>query len=240
MVNIALQLWVTDGPTPEAIKQAADAGYDGVEFAFEVEEHDPAAVRAALEETGLTVAGAHVSIDQLREKFDWTVDFYQQLGCDTIVIPYLDDAHFEDTNAVAEIAAEMNNISSELQEHGFGLGYHNHDHEFHDVGGLTALEALAAELDESIEIELDIRHAARAGVDPLPLVTRLADRLSILHVADVDVDAAEPVPIGEGDVDVSACLAEAIDDGIEWIVYEDGPDVEGFSSAAQAIRSSIN
>ena len=240
MVNIALQLWVTDGPTPEAIKEAAAAGYDGIEFAFDVEEHDPDDVREALEETELAVAGAHVSIEQLREKFDWTVDFYRQLGCDMLVIPYLDDAHFEDAASVAEIAAEMNTIASNLREEGFSLAYHNHDHEFHDVGGLTALEALAAELDESIEIELDIRHAARAGVDPLPLVTRLADRLSILHVADVDVDAAEPVPIGDGDVDVSACLAQAIDDGIEWIVYEDGPDVEGFSSAAHALRSAIN
>ena len=56
-------LW-TDRPFPNRLRAAAAAGFDAVEFHDEAQRHDPALIRAILDETGLPVCGLNVRMGE--------------------------------------------------------------------------------------------------------------------------------------------------------------------------------
>jgi len=93
MTRPAIQLYTlrdVDRPFTEVLELVADAGFEGVEFAYRVTEADPAAVVETLDVTGLDVAGAHVGLDRLEESFDETVDRYEELGVENVIVPWID------------------------------------------------------------------------------------------------------------------------------------------------------
>ncbi|WP_123535082.1 sugar phosphate isomerase/epimerase family protein [Halosimplex salinum] len=221
MTRSAVQLYTlrdVDRPFTEVLELVADAGFEGVEFAYRVTEADPDAVRATLDETGLDVAGAHVGLDALEDDFDETVAFYDDLGVDHVVVPWLDAEHFESVAAVEAAAARLAKLADELSAHGMALHYHNHDHEYTDLGDRTGFDAFVDET--SFGIELDLGLALAAGDDVVERLHALGDRSRLVHLKDYDVDAGESVPVGEGDLDLDA-VADAVDENdSEWLIYE--------------------
>ncbi|ELZ54047.1 MULTISPECIES: sugar phosphate isomerase/epimerase family protein [Halorubrum] len=237
MVDCAVQLYTLrglDASVPERLELVADAGFDGVEFAYRVREESPEAVREALDRTGLDAAAAHVSIDALEDDYAATTDFYDRLGVDLLVIPWLDPSRFETAATVDAVATRLSDLAAALDRDGFRLAYHTHDHEFVALGGGsdpdasgtdpdasgTALDALLARTDERLGFEPDAGWAAVAGVDPAALIDRYADRITHVHVADADVDRGASVALGEGDVDLDAVVASARAADAAWLVYE--------------------
>ncbi len=211
-------------PLPELLPSIADAGYAGVEFAGL---SDPKAVARSLEETGLAVAGAHVPIEDLEEDPEETVETYRTVGCTDLVVPYLPEAEFASEAAVERTASRLDGLADRLAGEGFALHYHNHDHEFTDLGteaetetgARTGFEAFCGH-SERVGIELDLGWAVAAGADPLDLLERYGDRISLVHAKDVDRESREPVELGEGDLEVERALEEAKRCGVEWAVYE--------------------
>ncbi len=262
MVRTAIQLYTlrdVDLSLPALLERVGETDFDGVEFAHRAEDADPSEIRAVLDETGLDVAGAHVGMDQLESDLEATVDHYRTLGCETLIVPYLHDPHFETREAVAETASRLSALAEELAEHGIALRYHNHDHEFvdfddenqlvSDVGDGSAVvdNAFEAFLEESdgVGVELDAGWAAAAGHDPVALIEHYGDRIPMVHVADVTADG-EPAEVGEGVTDLEGCAAAAIDAGAEWLIYEhDKPDdplasLDHGASFCSALRARTN
>lgn len=229
----AIQLYTLrnlEASVPELLERVADAGFDGVEYAYRVPDADPERVRAALDETGLAVPSAHVPVAELEDDLDATVRRYRDLACERLVVPALDEDHFADEAAVLETAERLDSLADRLAERDYPLLYHNHDFEFTELGGGTAFDALLAETD-SVAFELDVGLAASAGADPAGVIEEYADRIELLHCTDADLDDPEPahVTFGEGDVDYERVFEAAADAGIEWYVYENGStdDPEG-------------
>lgn len=230
MVDCAVQLYTLrglDASVPDLLELVAEAGFDGVEFAYRVRDESPETVREALDRTGLDAAAAHVSLDALEDDYAATTDFYDRLGVDQLVVPWLDPSHFETTAAVDAAATRLNDLVAALDRDGFRLAYHTHDHEFVALGdgtepepGETALDALLARTDDRLGFEPDAGWAAVGGVGPAGLVDRYADRITHVHVADVDVDRKASVALGEGDVDLDAVVASARAADAAWLVYE--------------------
>ena len=221
MTQIAIQLYTLrdlDYSVPELLTRVGETPFEGVEFAS-FGESDPAAVRDTLDETGLGVAGAHVGIDALTESFEETVSRYRQVGCETFVVPYLDETRFETREAVGRTADELEDLADRLTDEGISLHYHNHDHEFVEVGERTAFDVLV-EQTEGVNFELDVGWVAAAGYDPVTLLDDLGDRVSLVHLKDVRIDRRKPVELGEGDVDIRGCVEAARRTDAEWLVYE--------------------
>ncbi len=225
MVRIAVQLYTLRGlnePIPELLRRVAETAFVGVEFAG-VGETPPAAVADALADAGLVAAAAHVGIDALEADLDATLATYREVDCDHLVVPYLGAERFADEAAVRETARRLNDLAGRLDARGVDLSYHNHDHEFVDLGDRTAFDVLVAATDDRVGFELDVGWARAAGHDPVTLLDRLDGRVPLVHLKDTA--DGRSVELGEGDVDVEACAAAAREAGAEWLVYEhDDPE----------------
>lgn len=232
MARTAIQLYTlrdVDRSLPDLLARVGETEFDGVEFAHRVADADPEAIEAVLDETGLAVAGAHVGIDRLESDLEATIDRYRTLGCERLIVPYLDEAHFASREAVAETATRLSSLADDAAEYGMTVGYHNHDHEFvaldrTDGGQVETAFELFIEESEGVDVELDVGWVAAAGFDPADLLERYGDRVPMIHVADVTA-SGDPTDVGTGVVDLEACAAAADDAGAEWFVYEhDEPD----------------
>jgi len=231
-MQTAIQLYtLRDAETPylELLADVADAGFEGVEFAYRVEEADAADVRETLDAEGLAPAAAHVPIEELEDDFEAVADRASALGYENLVVPWLDPAHFESVAAVEATAERLDDLAEAAAGAGLRLHYHNHDQEFADTEQGTAFHVLA-ELTEDLRFELDAGWALAAGIDPVSLLRQYGERVSLVHAKDVALDDGpvsavdfEPddlPPLGEGDLDVEAVVDAACDVDAEWLIYE--------------------
>lgn len=227
MARPAIQLYTLralDEPLDELLARVGDAGFEGVEYANRIGDADADAVRTALDQTGLESVAAHVGIDDLEDDPDDTVEFYRSLGCDHLVVPWLDPECFETEAAVAETADRLMAAAETVDDHGMALSYHNHDHEFAEVNGRPAFEHLAEATQEPLGFELDCGWTAVAGVDPTAVLDRWGDRVTLVHISDAD-ESGSPTEVGDGVLDVAVCAAAAREHDVEWAIYEhDDPD----------------
>jgi len=227
-MNTALQLYSVrsvDEPLPSLVESVAAAGYDDVEFAYRLADADTAAVAETLGRSGLTAAGAHVPAERF-DDLDRTVETYRTLGCETLVVPFLDETHFGSPDAVERTATRLTDVAERLVDRGGSFGYHNHSHEFVELADGTAYERLAAATPSTVRLQLDVGHAALAGHDPVALLERYGDRIDQVHLTDYDLDRQVSVDLGDGDVDVAGCVDAARDVGVEWAIveFEDSDD----------------
>ena len=239
MPRAAIQLYTlrdVDLPFDDLLRRVADAGFEGVEFAYRVTDEDPEAVAETLGETGLDVAGAHVGVDRLEDDSEGTVAFYETLGCEDIVVPWLDEVHFRSREGVEAAVDRLSAIEADLADRGIDLHYHNHDHEFVDLDGRFGFDAFVEASD--VGIELDLGLALLGGDDPVARLAELGDRAPLVHLKDVDLDTGESVPVGEGDLDVAACAETFRSHGGEWLIYEyEGANpLDSLDEAAQSVR----
>lgn len=221
MVAIGFQLYSlheVDDPLTDVIERVGATSFDGVELAG-VGSHDLGEIRDALSTTDLDVAGAHVGLDELEDDPDGVVETYRALGCDDIVVPWLDPAHFESEASVEAAARRLDAAATTLADDGCTMHYHNHDQEFTDLGGGPALSVLVA-ATERVEFELDLGWVGAAGYDPLAVLDDYADRVSIVHLKDYDAETGDVVEVGSGDLDIGAAIDAVREHQCDWLVYE--------------------
>lgn len=214
------------------LERLADIGYEGIELTWYPTHYPedepfgsyygltPADVRESAAEHGLEITGSHLLLTQLRERFDDAVAFHRAVGCDALGVVEAPEAAFESEAGVRDVARELSALADRLEAEEMELFLHNHDHEFeHTFGDRTGFDVLAAALDESVPLQIDLSHVRRTGRDPFPLLEDLGDRVRSLHVSDIR--GGEDVLLGEGDLDVGRALSFAREHGHEWVILEE-------------------
>jgi sugar phosphate isomerase/epimerase len=134
------------------------------------------------------------------------------LGIGTVIDPRVNKARWQTAEDIAGIAADFNAAAKVAGEYGLAVGYHNHATELESViGGTTALELFASQLDEGIVLELDTYWAAAAGQDPVKLLGRLGERVTALHVKDgpATMDNKDQVAVGSGTMPIADIINAA-------------------------------
>lgn len=222
MSELGIQLYSIsdiDDSLSTVLERVGETDFDGVEFAG-LGDTGIEDVATALDATGLAVAGAHVGIDALRDKQETTVESYRTLDCNDLVLPYYDEEHFESRAAVEETAAEFDALADALADHGVRFHYHNHDHELVELeDGTPALEALIEATDNTY-FEVDLGWVGAAGHDPVSFFERHVDDIRLVHLKDYVAGTRDGAEIGEGDLDVDACVDAVNDHDVEWGIYE--------------------
>jgi len=227
MARSAIQLYTLRAvhePLDELLARVDDAGFEGVEYANRIGDADADAVRAALDETGLESVAAHVGIEEIENDPEGTVEFYRSLGCDHLVVPWLDPECFATEDDIEETANRLMTVAEAVDERGMALSYHNHDHEFAAVDGRSAFDHLAEATREPLGFELDCGWTTVAGADPVAVLDRWGDRVSLVHISDAD-ETRSSVEVGDGVLDVDGCATAVQEHDVGWAIYEhDDPD----------------
>ncbi len=184
--KIGVQLWsVKDDLKSDftgTLKQLADMGFSGVEFANEFGEFSdhPQSIKATLDTLGLEGSGAHLSFEQLNDKnFSETVEFYQVLGVDILIIPW--DERAWHPEGIKEVVTLLNKLSKKLALLGMKVGFHNHQHEFNAYQGSTYWDYLAKNTVNDVILQQDVGWTTFAGKDPVDYVKRYPQRTLTTH-----------------------------------------------------------
>ena len=221
MQPIAVQLYTLrtlDDKFPDLLEKVKNAGYAGVELRG-TEGLKATELRVILEDKNLKVTSAHVLIEVLEHALDYVVPYHQELGNDTIVVPWL----AEDERDWDKLAERLNAIYDNLKPHGMNLVYHNHDFEMEQVGNKTALDVVMDNTNPEIGFELDTAWIKVGGQDVLDFINRYSGRVPRLHVKDVredkDVEGGL-ADVGAGVLEWSKLLPAAKDAGVEWFIVE--------------------
>ena len=152
----------TGGPTlEEKLQKIADLGYDGVEFlANDMANNSVEDIKAALEKTGLKVAGLHAAINLIEEN----IPKIAALGGTNIVCP---SYRFNSKEEAIELAQELERLGKIAEPYGIKIGYHNHTSEFWFDGENTLEEYLLENSDPKyVYLQLDCGWAQAAGCYP--------------------------------------------------------------------------
>ena len=156
------------------------------------------------------------------------------VGTENVVVPYLGPSRFEDEQSVARTSTALSELGESLAADGLRLHYHNHDQEFQRIDGEYALETLLARAD--IGLELDTGWAAYAGADPAALLERYDDRISLVHVKDVDAATGTATQLGEGCLDLDRLGARLRASNVEWAIYEHDAPEDPLAAMAEGKR----
>ncbi|WP_331454275.1 sugar phosphate isomerase/epimerase family protein [Microbacterium mangrovi] len=152
-------------------------------------------MRAAQDAAGLRSPSGHAPFlsdsvgpaddQQPAPAVEQVLDDAAALGIDFLIDPMTAPERWASRDEVAKTAERMNRVAALAADRGIRVGYHNHAQEFHhSFDGVSAYETFVAQLEPSVQLELDAYWAAVGGQDVPALVARLGDRLKALHVKD--------------------------------------------------------
>jgi sugar phosphate isomerase/epimerase len=223
-----------DRSLAQTIELVGEYDLDGVEFAG-IGDEQPEVLWRALDDADLEVAGAHVDAERIEDDPGTVAQQYRTLGCETIVVPWLDAENFATRDAARSAADRLRALADALATHDFEFAYHNHDQEFQVLDdGTTAIEIIDDATTDDVAFELDVGWAQTAGYDPVTVLQSLGDRISHVHIKDVDLDADDVTELGTGDVDIEACLRTAREVGVEWLIFEHDHPEDAESTLSRA------
>lgn len=163
------------------------------------------------------------------------------VGVQYLVDPHWSPEAWTDEAGVADVARRLNERSREATDAGIRVGYHNHAFELSSrIGGRTALEVLAEQLDPEVVLEVDTYWAAVGGADVPALLAALGDRVRLVHLKDGDLaeDPAGQLPLGQGRMPLAETLAASA--GVDYGVIEfdqyAGDMFEGIAASLSTLR----
>jgi sugar phosphate isomerase/epimerase len=229
--QIAIQLYTlreeASNDLHDTLQRMSSIGYKHVELAGM---YGPSAsqFRAMLDAAQLRAISAHIPIGEFEERLDKVVEDAQTLGCDWVVIPWINE-ELRSEQKLRELGEKMTVWGSTTAGAGMKFGYHNHNFEFDNrtTSGETLWEMLVKNTDPAtVSFELDAYWAMRGGFDPATLLREYANRIGLLHLKDANKeDPTRDTPFGDGALDWGAILAAARAANVEWyIVEQDHPE----------------
>lgn len=182
------------------LDEIAEAGYRGTELGpLGFMPEDPARLTDMLEARGLSLIGAVIVHDfvgpeaELKAMLDRAAPLLKAGGAQ---VATLMDAgvHYGDPQMQDRIAAALDPAAKRLaSEHGLELAFHPHV--------LTDIET-EAQIDRLLEqtrvgLCFDVGHHAFWGADPAAYMERVRDRISVIHLKNVDVGLVDQVAKGQ-------------------------------------------
>lgn len=246
MGKIGLQLYSIKELTQKdflgTLKEVAQIGYDGVEFAgfFNTPAKE---LKMALDDLGLECCGSHTGIDLLTNKLDETLQYNLEIGNPYIICPGVPESMRNSADAYKKLAELFNEIGKKCKEHNLQFGYHNHSAEFEIYDGQHGLDILLSNTDPNlVQMELDTYWAEYAGVKSVDFMNKHPNHCStLIHIKDMkSLDDKVNTEIGKGIIDFVAITKLAKELGIKWYIVEqeefDIPQLESIKQSLEYLK----
>jgi sugar phosphate isomerase/epimerase len=201
---------------PGTIKAVSQIGYKGVEFAGYYNT-SAADIRKMLDDDGLVACGTHTAYETVHgDALKKTIEFNHTIGNRFLIVPYMTADSADDWKKRAD---EFNAIAETLKPENMRIGYHSHEHDFHQFDGQSSWEIFGRNTSPDVILQLDTSNAADGGADPLAELKKFPGRTRSIHIKPHG--AGEESVIGEDKLpwaDIFAwCQRQG---GTEWFVVE--------------------
>jgi sugar phosphate isomerase/epimerase len=223
--TVALQLYTVRDETQKdflgTLRAVARMGYPAVQLAGNGG-LSAADLKHALDDLGLKVAGAHLSMEALESNLQGEVEFCLALGTPDVVLSALPQDLRVSQATYADAARRMALIGERSRGLGARFSYHNHAFEFVRFGDQYGLDILLdAQRPADVLFEPDVYWISKGGEDPADFVRKYAGRIPLVHLKDMAADAEGSfAEVGEGVLDWTAIFAAAEAGGAEWYIVE--------------------
>lgn len=176
----------------------------------------------------IQIVGTHYSWEAICNRFEETVAVHRMLGTTNIGIGGMVPWGTTDPTVVKEFIRNFNELARRYAAEGFKLTYHNHNFEFVRVDGTkTIMDLLYENLDpENTSFVLDTCWVAAGSGDVREWIEKLAGRIDILHLKDVQLirDAGKfcgtMTEIGNGTIAWDPVIEAAEKAGVKHFVIE--------------------
>lgn len=220
---------------PATLAMLKDAGYAAVEgFGGLYPDRDAlAALATDLDAAGLAMTSGHFGLDMVENDPDLVIDIAKRVGMKSVYVPFImPDDRPTDAAGWKAFGETLQRVSAPIRAAGLTFGYHNHDFEFRPLPNGTMPIELILDGGPDVTLELDVAWVVRADRDPLPWISRYAERIDAIHVKDI-APAGEAkdedgwADVGHGVIDWAALMTASLKTKAQHFVMEhDNPSDE--------------
>ncbi|MGA7343380.1 MAG: sugar phosphate isomerase/epimerase [Terracidiphilus sp.] len=184
-------------------------------------------LRQAILDAGLTVPSAHFGYEDFETRFDYA----KELGVEYVVCSSIPKTIANSADGYKRGADQYNKWGAQAKGMGLKFGFHNHNAEFQDFGGVTGFDVLMKNTDTAlVQWQMDCYWVAQAGRDPVAMLRQYGARIQSLHLKDrkpnvptsveTGPDSAHFTEVGTGTLDWTTILRLAGEDRIPYMYVE--------------------
>jgi sugar phosphate isomerase/epimerase len=223
------------------VRGVAKMGYQCVEFYAPYYDWTPEyarQVRAELDELGIHCYSTHNGLQSFSaEGMGKAIDLNKILGTRYIVLAH--PGTVSGLDGYKRVAETLNKANDTMKGQGLHAGYHNHDAEWKPVDGQMPMELLAATLDRSIMLQLDVGTCLATGNDPVGWISRNPGRIRSMHVKDWSPQGGYKVLVGDGIAPWKKIFAAAEETGgIEYyLIEQEGSDYSEMETVRRCLAA---
>jgi len=153
-----------------------------------------------LDSVGMQRENCQFYYSELHNDFDAKMEFSHTLGIKYVISAPSPD-HMQTIDDWKWQADQLNSLGERVKKAGFQLGYHNHEVEFVDIGGVTPYDVLVDRCDPSlVGFQIDVGNLTFGGKDAIHYLNKYPDRYFSMHAKDYRPGKTS-VPVGKGILD---------------------------------------
>lgn len=212
---------------PGTLAAIRKIGYRNVETFVAEYKMSAKDLRSAILAAGLTVPSAHFGYNDFESRFDYA----KELGVECIVCSMIPKTIANSADGYKRGAEQYNKWGEQAKTMGLRFGFHNHNVEFQDYGGVTGFDVLMKYTDPAlVQWQMDCYWVAQAGHDPVAMLRQYGHRIQSLHLkdrkpnvptsTDTGPASAHFIEVGEGTLDWKTIFRLAAADRIPWMFVE--------------------
>lgn len=217
----------------------AEMGYTQAQTAGTYDFISPERYAQYARQAGIEICGTHYNWDRIRNDVDGTIAYHKALGTTNVGIGAMPWEVRGSVQALDAFIDEFNACAKRYAEHGMKLTYHNHSFEFKRLeDGRTLFDHIMEKFDKNnVSFVLDTYWLQHGGVDIRETIEKLAGRIDILHIKDMEafhhltignaeIDVPYITEIGAGNINFKSIIPLAEACGVKHFVVEDDRAVE--------------
>lgn len=208
---------------PGVLKQIAEMGYQGVEFAGYYG-RKAAELKKMLDDNGLKCCGTHTGYNTVvGDALKATIEFNQTIGNKYLIVPGMGKEQLGTKEAILKTAAVFAGIAEKLKPLGMYVGYHAHGGDFRKIDGETVWDIFFSNTPKEVVMQMDVGNCLGGGGDPYATLRKFPGRSLTIHIKE---HGGRPgAPVGEGTVRWNEIfeICETTG-GTEWYIVEHESD----------------
>lgn len=213
------------------VEKIAEMGYKAVQLSAIGKELKPEWIRETCDRAGLEIVLTHSDVNRILYDTQALIREHDILGCRYIGLGAMPDK-YRTPEWLFRFEKDFKEPAKKIADSGKLLMYHNHDFEFRKFAAEGApdaseekrmIEYLADWFSpEEMGFTLDTFWVQAAGGDVCQWIRQLKDRISCVHLKDMEMTKEGPVmaPVMEGNMNFRSILKELEESNCEYLLVE--------------------